>query len=281
MSKKEQMSFEDKMKLKAKKAFKNSRYGWIGGIKGRLLIFVGTFILPMMFSLFLFAAVMVVLSGGIVAILEIDPDLKVSENPVEENEGGGDLSGRVIDIPAELQGKMFYPVGKRITSLVAKKRVLEVNGKWQSKPHIGLDIAGAFNASNAPDIYPIYPGEVFVKKSTSGGLGNFIVLKHTAGGETIYSVYGHMAKVYVNKGDVLGYNDKIGRMGKTGNSTGIHLHLEIHTDKMPASGYGNINTILDPIDVLQCTATEKLPKKSPQELGKCLDYRNSVTSGTQ
>ncbi|GGA46996.1 M23 family metallopeptidase [Paenibacillus physcomitrellae] len=57
------------------------------------------------------------------------------------------------------------------------------------------------------------------------GYGNCIVIKHANGYETLY---GHLSKISVSTGDNVSQGDKIGIMGSTGHSTGIHLHFEIH-----------------------------------------------------
>lgn len=60
---------------------------------------------------------------------------------------------------------------------------------------------------------------------TKTGYGNCIVIKHANGYETLY---GHLSKISVKKGQSVSQGDKIGVMGSTGHSTGTHLHFEIH-----------------------------------------------------
>jgi murein DD-endopeptidase MepM/ murein hydrolase activator NlpD len=58
----------------------------------------------------------------------------------------------------------------------------------------------------------------------NGGYGNYIVIDHDNGTQTLYS---HQSSnivyvgQYVQKGEVIGY------MGSTGRSTGNHLHFEV------------------------------------------------------
>jgi len=70
-------------------------------------------------------------------------------------------------------------------------------------------------------------GVVAVAK-TSGynyGYGNYIKITHPNGTETIY---GHLSKVSVTAGQSVTRGQQIGAVGSTGNSTGPHLHFEIH-----------------------------------------------------
>lgn len=54
--------------------------------------------------------------------------------------------------------------------------------------------------------------------------GNCIKIKHSNGYSTLYA---HMEKVYVKKGDYVKKGQEIGYMGNTGRSFGAHLHFEV------------------------------------------------------
>lgn len=64
------------------------------------------------------------------------------------------------------------------------------------------------------------------QKGASGmaSFGNMVKIKHPNG---MYSLYAHLKKVLVNKGDIVNENTKVGIMGNTGNSNGTHLHFEV------------------------------------------------------
>ncbi len=64
----------------------------------------------------------------------------------------------------------------------------------------------------------------------NGGYGNYIVLNHKNGVQTLYA---HLSKIEVDKGDKIKQGQKIGEMGNTGRSTGTHLHFEIRGAKNP------------------------------------------------
>ncbi len=58
----------------------------------------------------------------------------------------------------------------------------------------------------------------------SKSYGYYVVIKHDYG---YSSVYGHLSKILVKKGDVVTYDTVIAKSGNTGKSTGPHLHFEI------------------------------------------------------
>ncbi len=69
-------------------------------------------------------------------------------------------------------------------------------------------------------------GEVIIAKTSgwNGGYGNYIVVRHGNGVQTLYS---HLSSVHVAVGDWVNAGATIGGMGSTGRSTGTHLHFEV------------------------------------------------------
>lgn len=90
------------------------------------------------------------------------------------------------------------------------------------KMHNGLDFAAHVGT-------PIYAtGDGKVKSAgRHGGYGNVVVISHGYGYETLYA---HMSKFKVRRGQKVKRGDVIGYVGNTGLSTGPHLHYEIHKD---------------------------------------------------
>ena len=88
--------------------------------------------------------------------------------------------------------------------------------------HPGLDIGG-----NKDD--PVYATADGVVEDVSANdvYGNYVVLKHKYGFETIY---GHLDAALVHVGQQVKRSDLIGKMGDTGEATGYHLHYEIRRD---------------------------------------------------
>ena len=75
-------------------------------------------------------------------------------------------------------------------------------------------------------------GQVLVAKSSgwNGGYGNYIVVKHKSGAQTLYA---HLSRVDVGVGATVAAGESIGASGNTGKSTGPHLHFEVRGGKNP------------------------------------------------
>ncbi|OIO30912.1 hypothetical protein AUJ77_01040 [Candidatus Nomurabacteria bacterium CG1_02_43_90] len=63
-----------------------------------------------------------------------------------------------------------------------------------------------------------------------GGYGNYIVIQHPNGTQTLY---GHLSAVYVTEGAHVEQRQPIGEVGSTGHSTGPHLHFEVRGARNP------------------------------------------------
>lgn len=75
-------------------------------------------------------------------------------------------------------------------------------------------------------------GEVLVSKDSgwNGGYGQYIVIKHSNGSQTLYA---HLSRNDVGVGASVAAGTVIGAMGNTGRSTGPHLHFEVRGAKNP------------------------------------------------
>ncbi|MCL2536261.1 MAG: M23 family metallopeptidase [Nocardiaceae bacterium] len=86
--------------------------------------------------------------------------------------------------------------------------------------HAGVDIA---NAIGTP-IYAVADGEV-ISSGPAAGFGMWVRLQHADGTIT---VYGHINESLVTVGQKVMAGDQIATMGNRGESTGPHLHFEVH-----------------------------------------------------
>lgn len=120
---------------------------------------------------------------------------------------------RKIPLGRPVPGKISSKFGRRQDPLVKKKAF-----------HPGID----FRGNTGDDIKATADG--VVKKATRNKvLGRYIILSHGNGYETIFA---HMHKLLVKKGDKVTRGQVIGLIGNTGRSTGSHLHYGVrYNDK--------------------------------------------------
>jgi len=81
-------------------------------------------------------------------------------------------------------------------------------------------------------------GRVAFAGPTAGGYGNLVVIKHSDGVTTMYA---HLARVLVVRGQGVTVGSLVGLVGSTGDATGPHLHFEVRVrgaavDPIPALG---------------------------------------------
>ena len=96
---------------------------------------------------------------------------------------------------------------------------------YYKKPkfHYGVD----FSAPQGTPIYATGNGTVNKTKKSRRGFGNHIVIDHGYGYESLYA---HMQKYTVRRGQKVKRGDLIGYVGNSGKSTAPHLHYEVHKD---------------------------------------------------
>jgi hypothetical protein len=104
-----------------------------------------------------------------------------------------------------------------------------------TKFHEGIDIQPAKRdkAGNPLDlILSVSDGTVVHVSNVAGrsNYGKYLVVEHQLGGDSIFSVYAHLAEITAAPGDVVKTGSVLGRMGYTGagiNRVRAHLHLEM------------------------------------------------------
>jgi murein DD-endopeptidase MepM/ murein hydrolase activator NlpD len=100
--------------------------------------------------------------------------------------------------------------------------ISDTYGTRQGK-HKGIDIAGKLDTP----VLSVEDG-VVVKSYFSTTYGNVIFIKHPS---NFVTVYAHLNKRNVVAGQSIKQGQIIGRMGKTGQATGTHLHFETHQEE--------------------------------------------------
>ena len=102
--------------------------------------------------------------------------------------------------------------------LPAKGIVTSEFGIRNGRPHKGIDIS----ASVGEPIYAALNGKV-AYVGTQRGYGNVIILEHD---NYVMTVYAHNESNLVRLGETVKKGQPIGTLGKTGSTTGPHLHFE-------------------------------------------------------
>ena len=144
--------------------------------------------------------------------------------------------GEVLFIPgARMDANEFSRAFRRDTSRKADKPMtLPVSGKitsgygWREDPvrpipgekrfHRGVDFIG----KTGDPIKAAMKGTV-LHIDNNPNLGNFIILKHDNGYQTLYA---HLSAYSVKAGEKIEQGQEIGKIGATGYTTGPHLHFE-------------------------------------------------------
>ncbi|TCS94253.1 peptidoglycan DD-metalloendopeptidase family protein [Hazenella coriacea] len=131
----------------------------------------------------------------------------------------GTPTGKMGDLITS--GGMFGPPvkGARFTSSFGA-RVDPVTGR-PGAFHGGIDLA----APVGTPIYSVADG-VVVKAGPARGYGNWIVVDHGGGIQTLYA-HMYSDQIYVRPGQKVKRGEHIAGMGSAGKSTGSHLHFEV------------------------------------------------------
>lgn len=145
------------------------------------------------------------------------------------------LSNNIINV-----GQKLKVVKKVIFIRPSEGRVTSEFGLRSSGQHYGIDIA----QSGTVDIKAAADGTVS-RSYLSKTYGEVVFIVHSIDGKTYETVYAHMksGSRTVKEGDKVKQGQRIGYMGSTGNSTGQHLHFELHDGRW---NYDKTNAV-DPL----------------------------------
>jgi hypothetical protein len=130
----------------------------------------------------------------------------------------------------------ILPVSNRDLTRTASGYGLRIHPYYKiSKFHYGMD----FTAPMGTDVYATGDGVITDVVSDRRGLGNHIVIDHGFG---YTSVYAHLERFNVRKGQKVNRGDVIAFVGNTGMSLAPHLHYEIKINSVnvdPVNYYFN------------------------------------------
>jgi murein DD-endopeptidase MepM/ murein hydrolase activator NlpD len=133
----------------------------------------------------------------------------------------GTLNGRQAAASANTlsaSGSAVAPTSGRVTSCYGSR--------WGTL-HAGIDIA-------APIGTPIYApeGGVVLQAGPASGFGLAVAVQHS---DNSITLYGHVNQMFVSAGQTVTAGQQIAEVGNRGQSTGPHLHFEVHTGGLYAN----------------------------------------------
>ena len=149
---------------------------------------------------------------------KVTPPEEVYERIKRENKLIG--QARAIDSDLAFFTKKFIiPVENAIISGVyGSQRILNGKPKW---PHYGLDFA----SDEGTKIKAMLDGMVTLAEPDLFYTGGTLIFDH---GHGISTLYMHMEKILVKKGQKVKQGDIIGTVGSTGRATGAHLDVRLN-----------------------------------------------------
>jgi len=123
--------------------------------------------------------------------------------------------GGKLGMPLKRDWVLTSPFGYRTHPVTGEK----------NKLHTGIDMA-------VPKNTPVYAAEsgVVIVAQTWSGYGNCVIINHGGG---LWTLYGHLNKILVEKGQTVKRGEEIGLVGMTGTATGYHLHFEVRKNETP------------------------------------------------
>lgn len=159
--------------------------------------------------------------------------LEAEAKKVEEAIRLASISGNT----STFDGTFFWPLpGKKsdykLTSAISGARPHPVYGTVRA--HTGNDYSKG--GINGQPIYAAAAGTISIASYDHGGFGYYIMINHgTYNGSTYSTLYAHMTRYVVSKGQQVKKGDIIGYVGSSGAATGPHLHLEVRINGSPVN----------------------------------------------
>ena len=102
-----------------------------------------------------------------------------------------------------------------------------INQYFQAGSHKGIDIDSSVQDKAGDAVIAAQTGTV-AYAGWLNGYGYVVYINSVYNGRPIQTRYAHLARApFVSAGDAVGVGQRIGLMGSTGTSSGVHLHFEV------------------------------------------------------
>lgn len=163
-------------------------------------------------------------------IQRIDGLPKRKVTPNEEDMKRIRQEGKLITGAKKVNSNLEYffdnfirPVEGITTGVYGSQRIL--NGQPR-RPHYGIDIA----APKGTKVKNANFGKVVLSEKNLFFTGGTIIVDH---GHGLVSIYSHLEKIFVKKGQYIKRGEIIATVGSTGRSTGPHLDFRLYCNNIP------------------------------------------------
>ena len=189
-------------------------------------------------------------------------------DPLGTNAASGETPHFEPVIPAGEPSQ--WPTVGVFTSRFQTSRPPVAGATTKAAAHPGIDIGAPLGTDVYPAIghgkvvsmnqrsaagNPCQNGAGYCNASGDGrGFGNWVRIKHTIDGKTLYTQYNHLQEVLVSVGDTVSMTSKIAKTGHTGLGTGPHLHWELWNPSWTSRRYNPSapgSTHVDPVQGLR------------------------------
>lgn len=165
---------------------------------------------------------------------------RAAANKAQSNNGGDSGSSSTNSVTQQRTvapnaapkggGTLSYPVNAPITS--------GYEARWGTF-HYGID----FGVPVGTPIHAAASGVVFMTSTENdgrmNGYGNVVLVTHVIDGKTYTTLYAHLSSINVSEGQTVSRGQVIAHSGNTGESTGPHMHFEVHNGNW--SYHGAVN----------------------------------------
>jgi murein DD-endopeptidase MepM/ murein hydrolase activator NlpD len=175
----------------------------------------------------------------------------------------GECAGASCGVPDPVEGSVVTPLARSVP-FTDRHNFGHSGGRW-ARGHTGTDLSAACGSP----VRAVTAGTVVIKTDAPWA-GTWLVEVSTGQGR-LTTWYAHMQALDVSDGERVQAGQQIGEVGSRGNSTGCHLHFEVH----PRGG-SIYEDGVDPSDWLQ----EHAGSDVPQVQAAAAAPRNPASTGS-
>ncbi len=160
--------------------------------------------------------------------------------------------------------------GQNWAEPVPKSFITSQFGKRGYRWHYGVDL----ELDVGDSIKSVWDGIVRLTNWDGGGYGNYVLVRHYNGLETLY---GHLSDIQCTVGQIVQAGDLLAKGGNTGRSSGPHLHFEVRYQGVPINPMDifdfNNHTIASPDYFISPETFDYLGRRVSRSSGDSRGYK--------